>query len=88
VVRERRFVFGKHTGTAAIEDRLDRAGVDAEKGELLEIAQRIKTTIEQRGKAEAREFVDQFREHTDKQQGVSKDDFWAIVEDVTGEQPG
>jgi isopropylmalate/homocitrate/citramalate synthase len=87
VGHERRFVFGKHTGTAAIEDRLDRAGVDAEKGQLSEIAERIKTTIEKRGKDEARAFVDEFREHTDEQQGVSADEFWQIVEDVTGEQP-
>ena len=87
VGHERRFVFGKHTGTAAIEDRLDRAGVDAEEGQLSEIAERIKTTIEKRGKDEARAFVDEFREHTDEQQGVSKDEFWAIVEDVTGQQP-
>jgi isopropylmalate/homocitrate/citramalate synthase len=87
VGHERRFVFGKHAGTAAIEDRLDRAGVDAEDGQLLEIAERIKTTIEKRGKGKARAFVAEFREHTDEQQGVSADEFWTIVEDVTGEQP-
>ncbi len=87
VGHERRFVFGKHTGTAAIKDRLERAGVEAEKGQLLEIAEKIKTTIEQRGKEEARAFVEEFREHTDKQQGVSAAEFWDIVETVTGESP-
>ncbi len=87
VGHQRRFVFGKHTGTAAIADRLERAGVDSEEAELLEIAERIKTTIEARGKEKARAFVETFREHTDEQQGVSREEFWDIVEDVTGQEP-
>jgi isopropylmalate/homocitrate/citramalate synthase len=87
VGHERRFVFGKHTGTAAVEDRLERAGIDAEDGQVLEIADRIKQTIEARGKDEARAFVAEFRERTEAQQGVSREEFWSIAEDVTGQEP-
>ncbi len=87
VGHERRFVFGKHTGTAAVKDRLERNGIDADDAKLSEIADEIKAKIEARGKEEARAFVREFRERTRSQQGVSREEFWDIVEDVTGQQP-
>lgn len=87
VGHERRFVFGKHTGTAAVKDRLERNGVDASKEELLAIAEQIKSRIEARGKEEARAFVESFRERTEAQQGVSRTEFWDIVEAITEQRP-
>ncbi len=87
VGHERRFVFGKHTGTAAVKDRLERAGIDAEKDQLLEIAGAIKERIEAQGKDQLREFVQAFRQQTEASQGVNREEFWKIVQDVTGEEP-
>ncbi len=87
VGHQRRFVFGKHTGTAAVKDRLERAGIEADKAKLLEIANTIKERIEAKGKDELRSFVEEFRERTEGYQGVSREEFWEIVRGVTGEEP-
>ncbi len=87
VGHKRRFVFGKHTGTAAVNDRLQRNGVEASQDELLEIAEQIKTRIEARGKEDARAFVKGFREKTTSFQGVSTQEFWDITKSVTGQDP-
>ncbi|MDX1611948.1 MAG: homoaconitate hydratase [Candidatus Thermoplasmatota archaeon] len=87
VGHERRFVFGKHTGTAAVKDRLERAGIQADKEALLEIANTIKQRIESKGKDELRAWVREFRQKTEAHQGVSREEFWRIVRDVTGEDP-
>lgn len=87
VGHQRALVFGKHTGTAAVADRLKRAGIEASKDELLTIANTIKGRIEGRGKDEIRAFVREFRDRTEAGQGVSREEFWAIVKDVTGAEP-
>jgi isopropylmalate/homocitrate/citramalate synthase len=84
---ERKYVYGKHTGSAAVRARLEDAGLDPEADEVQAIAQRIKDTIEKRGKEAVRGFVQEFRDESERFQGVSADEFWDIAESVTGEEP-
>ena len=86
--RERRFVFGKHTGTTAIADRLTKAGITTlPKDQLLEIANRIKAHTEGQSKAIVGEFVKKYRQWDIDHNGVDNPTFWKIVKDVTGHAP-
>ncbi len=86
--RERRFVFGKHTGTTAVAHRLESNGVrDVPKEQLAEIANRIKRHTEGQSKAVVRSFIASYREWDVRHNGVDNPTFWAIVKDVTGKAP-
>jgi isopropylmalate/homocitrate/citramalate synthase len=80
--RKRRFVFGKHTGTRAIEARLAEHGMTASKEKLLEIANKIKLKTEKQTKAEVRGFIDEYRAWDEDHKGVNAREFWKIVEAV------
>lgn len=85
--RDRRFVFGKHTGTAAVKDRLERNGIEASKEELTQIADKIKDLTEERPKKVFRQFIEEYREWDRDHKGATAEEFWGIVEEVTGEAP-
>jgi 2-isopropylmalate synthase len=86
--RERRFVFGKHTGTTAVNDRLEKNGVTGvTKEQLLDIANRIKTHTEGQSKGRVKQFIDSYRAWDVEHNGVDNPTFWKIVKDVTGKTP-
>jgi methanogen homocitrate synthase len=77
--RTRRFVFGKHTGTRAIETRLAEHAITATKEQLVAIANEIKVFTETRTKKEIGGFIDEFRTWDEEHKGVTPKEFWAIV---------
>ena len=86
--RERRFVFGKHTGTTAVADRLEKNGLaGVPKEQLLEIANRIKRRTEGQSKASVKDFIERYRAWDVQHNGVDDPTFWKIVKDVTGKAP-
>jgi isopropylmalate/homocitrate/citramalate synthase len=86
--RERRFVFGKHTGTTAVADRLERNGISGiPKDQVLEIANRIKRFTEAKPKREFTSFIETYRDWDENHKGVNDATFWQIVKDVTGRTP-
>ncbi|MHB8586563.1 MAG: homocitrate synthase/isopropylmalate synthase family protein [Thermoplasmatota archaeon] len=86
--RDRRFVFGKHTGTTAVADRLERNGIaNVPKEQLLEIATRIKRYTESKPKSEFTRFIMEYRDWDANHKGVNDTTFWKIVKDVTGQTP-
>jgi 2-isopropylmalate synthase len=86
--RERRFVFGKHTGTTAVADRLEKNGVTGvSKEQQLEIANRIKAHTEGQSKGGVKAFVERYRAWDVEHNGVDNPTFWRIVKDVTGKTP-
>lgn len=86
--RERRFVFGKHTGTTAVADRLEKNGLaGVSKDQLLDIANRIKAHTEGQSKGRVHEFVQSYRAWDVEHNGVDNPTFWRIVKDVTGKTP-
>ncbi|MHB8605494.1 MAG: LeuA family protein [Thermoplasmatota archaeon] len=86
--RERRFVFGKHTGTTAVAHRLESNGIaGATKEQLVEIANRIKHHTEGQSKASVEKFIERYRAWDVEHNGVDNPTFWKIVKDVTGKSP-
>ena len=77
--RQRRFVFGKHTGTRAVEARLADHRLTATKEQLLAIANEIKIYTEQKTKKEVADFIRSFRAWELEHKGVTPKEFWAIV---------
>jgi isopropylmalate/homocitrate/citramalate synthase len=77
--RKRRFVFGKHTGTRAIEARLAEHGLAATKEQMLAIANEIKIKTEQKTKSEVRAFIHTYRAWDQEHKGVTPREFWQIA---------
>lgn len=82
--RPRRFVFGKHTGTTAINERLERHGVKTTKEEQLKIANAIKRHTEAKGKDTFVAFLETYRGWDESHKGVDEATFWRIVDEETG----
>ncbi len=80
--RERRFIFGKHTGSTAVEDKLRRAGVTVTKEQLQAIVAGIKDVAESRRKDEQTAFIEMYRDREETRRGVSDAEFWAIAKKV------
>lgn len=80
IKRQRRFVFGKHTGAGAIEARLKDHAVAATPEQVKAIMNEIKTFTERRTKKEIRAFIDSYRDWDENHKGVTSKEFWAIVE--------
>ncbi len=85
--RDRRFVFGKHTGTTAVQERLMRHGIDASKEDLLNIANAIKRFTELKGKTEFAQFIETYRRWDVSHKGVDEETFWRLVQQETGLKP-
>jgi len=77
--RERRFIFGKHTGSTAVEDRLKKSGVHPTPDQVKQIVGMIKDLAESRSKEEQEAFIHLYREREEKRRGVSDAEFWDIV---------
>ena len=82
VGRQRRFIFGKHTGSSAVEDKLRKHGVDATKEQVQTIVQMVKELAESRSKEEQKAWIDMYREREEKRRGVSDTEFWDIARKV------
>ncbi len=81
VGRRRQMILGKHTGKAAVVEKLKERGIVAPDPLLLELLQRIKRETESRSKEDLRRFLHQYRalfEHP----GLSDEEFWSMVEAV------
>ncbi|HEV8595156.1 MAG TPA: homoaconitate hydratase [Thermoplasmata archaeon] len=77
--RERRFIFGKHSGGMAVLDRLKKNGIEPTKEQLQQIVEGIKSLAESRRKEEQIAFIEMYREREEKRRGVSDAEFWEIV---------
>jgi isopropylmalate/homocitrate/citramalate synthase len=86
--RHRRFIFGKHTGAAAVIEKLERAGIrDLPKDTLMRIVDGIKETAENRRKEDQLAFIKLYREREEKRRGVTDEEFWGVVEGAGVELP-
>jgi 2-isopropylmalate synthase len=81
VGRTRRFIFGKHTGSAAVIDRLKNKGIEASPEKVLAVVERIKSAAERRTKEDDVQFIKEFRER-ELGKGIGEEEFWSIVKDV------
>jgi isopropylmalate/homocitrate/citramalate synthase len=79
VGNRRVFIFGKHTGAAAVEDRLRRAGIKADREMVLRIVAAIKELTERKAKEDQRAFIRAYRDREERLRGVTEKEFWDIV---------
>ncbi len=79
--RTRRFVFGKHTGSAAVIERLKGSDIEAPPEKIAAVVEEIKKATELRTKDEESAFIKAFRER-ELEKGIGEEEFWTIVKKV------
>jgi len=77
--RERRFIFGKHTGSTAVEDKLTKHGVAFTKEQLQVLLTGIKELAEKRTKGDQKTFIALYRDREEHRRGVSDAEFWDLA---------
>ena len=78
--RTRRFVFGKHTGTRAIETRLAEYGLtNVPKEILIRLQREIKLHTEHKLKSEQGNFIATYRDWDENHKGVTPREFWDLA---------
>src|SRR5207253_765115 len=77
--RQRTFVFGKHTGSLAVAEKLRGRGVEATPEQVATLVQLIKDFAEARSKGDQQAFVVSFRERAERRRGVTDDEFWTLA---------
>lgn len=83
--RQRKFYFGKHTGSYHVEAKLKALGITVSEGKLREIVNRIKKLHETKRQYKNKKQLNRIREFMEKvQTGVTEEEFFKIVEEVTG----
>ncbi len=81
VGRERQMILGKHTGKAALVEKLKERSATASEPQLAELLQRVKNASERRGKAELSRFLADYRALYERP-GLSDDEFWTMVDEL------
>jgi isopropylmalate/homocitrate/citramalate synthase len=77
--RTRTFVFGKHTGSQAVAEKLRTAAVDATEDQVADLVRLIKDFAEARSKADQQAFIASFRGRAERQRGVTDEEFWTLA---------
>lgn len=77
--RTRQFIFGKHTGSTAVEEKLRGRGIRATKDQVRALVSRIKEYAERTKKDEQRAFLLAYREREERRRGVPEEAFWALA---------
>src|SRR5713226_3509692 len=78
--RERTFVFGKHTGSLAVAEKLRGRGVGATPEQVAALVKLIKDFAEARSKGDQQAFVNAFRDRAERRRGVTDDEFWTLAQ--------
>jgi isopropylmalate/homocitrate/citramalate synthase len=79
--RQRRMILGKHTGKAALVEKLKEHGMALPDPVLVDLLQRLKASAEHRSKGDLEAFLREYRELFE-QPGISDEDFWKLVEET------
>lgn len=77
--RERRFIFGKHTGRTAVIDKLRKHGIEPTQEQVQAIVEGVKHAAESRRKEEQMAFIETYREREETRRGVTDREFWEIA---------
>jgi isopropylmalate/homocitrate/citramalate synthase len=79
--RERQMILGKHTGKAALVEKLRERSITLPDAQLAELLQRVKLRGESRSKQELTAFLGEYRaiyEHP----GITDREFWELVDAI------
>lgn len=79
VGRTRQFIFGKHTGTTAVEEKLRASRVEATSDQVRALVEMVKGLAEGRSKDEVHAFIEVYREREERRRGISDAEFWALA---------
>ena len=79
--RQRQMILGKHTGKAALAEKLKERGVTPSDPLLLELLRRVKETSQSRSKRELRRLLTEYRSLFERP-GLSDAEFWRMAESV------
>ncbi len=85
VGRQRSMILGKHTGRAAVVEKLRERGFAVPEEGVVELLARLKEGAEGRSKAETLRFLEEYRARCERP-GVSDEEFWKLV-DAVGLRP-
>lgn len=77
--RTRQFIFGKHTGSTVVAEKLREHGIDATREQVLVLVQLIKDLAESKPKQEQQAFVELYREREERRRGVADKEFWMLA---------
>lgn len=77
--RTRQFIYGKHTGSASVSERLKSRNLEASKEQVQNLVQLIKEYSEGKSKMDAHAFIELFREREERRRGVTEDEFWILA---------
>jgi isopropylmalate/homocitrate/citramalate synthase len=81
VGRRRQMILGKHTGKAAVVEKLRERGLTAPDPILIELLTRIKVDSELQSKDGLRLFLEEYRARFQRP-GLSDEEFWAMVDAI------
>jgi isopropylmalate/homocitrate/citramalate synthase len=81
VGQQRHMILGKHTGKAALVEKLKERGLTASDPLLLELLRRVKAETEARTKDDMLAFLQEYRRLFERP-GLSDEEFWAMVDAV------
>ncbi len=86
--RDTKFYLGKQTGKHLVEERLKLAEIKATPMDVNKIVSQIRKQQERMDKGEMLMTFYQIRKlMKEMQKGLTEEDFWAIVQQVTGQKP-
>lgn len=80
--RTREFVFGKHTGTTSVEEKLKDNQVPSTPELVQKLTDLIKQVAEGKTKADYKEYIREHHEHEYLRRGVSDKEFWQLAAKV------
>jgi len=77
--RTRQFIYGKHTGTTSVAEKLKSSGVEATKDQVQALVVFIKEFSESKSKVDHQAFIELFREREDRRRGITEEEFWLLA---------
>jgi len=83
--RSRALILGKHTGRAAVVEKLRERGIVAPEESLVELLTRLKEGAENQSKEQLRQFIEEYRARFERP-GLTDEEFWRLA-DAVGIRP-
>ncbi len=77
--RTRQFIYGKHTGSTSVAEKLKGSGVEASREQVAALVQLIKEFSESKSKVDHQAFIELFREREDRRRGITDEEFWLLA---------
>ena len=81
--RRRQMILGKHTGRAALVEKLKERQLTLSDAEVAELLRRVKRAAESRTTEDDRRFLEEYRGRFDHP-GLPDETFWKMVTEVHG----